>query len=379
MQQEYFGSGSINKLDEILAQENPSKIFLVTGKNSYFSSGAKQKIEPTISSYQYVRFSEFSPNPKIEDIEKGIEIYKREGCDLVIAIGGGSVIDTAKAISVFSVNPKVPTDYIVKGQPLTHPNAPFIAIPTTSGSGSEATHFAVIYINKVKYSLKHKEFLFPDYCIIDPELTHSLSPQITAHTGLDAFSQAIEAYWSVDSTEETKRYAGEAIKLILNNLEITVNNPTSESRIVMAKASNLAGKAINISKTTACHAISYPITSYFGIPHGHAVALTLGEILVYNNSVTEEDCLDLRGIEYVKENMLGLINLLNVFSAEEAKEKIQNLMKNIGLATKLSNLGIESDKDIDIILKNGFNQEKVKNNPRKLTKTELGIILKRIK
>ncbi len=379
MTQEYFGIGSIEKLKEILTKEQPRKIFLVTGNNSYNFSGAKDKIEPLLSSYSYCRFFDFSINPRLEDIKKGIELYREEGCDLVIAVGGGSVIDIAKAVNALAWYEEDPNKYITNELMLTKKGKPIVAIPTTAGTGSEATHFSVVYVDKTKYSLAHKEFLIPDYVIMDPSLTLKLSSYITACTGMDALTQAIEGYWSVNSTEEARTYAEEAIKLSINNIEVAANEPTPESRTAMMKAANLAGKAINISKTTACHAISYPITSYFGVPHGHAVALTLGEMIIYNSQVSEKDCLDNRGIKYAEEMMRQVYNLLRASSAEEANQKIQELMSRIGLKRSLSQLGIKDQKEFDLIIKNGFNPERVKNNPRKLTEEEIKVILEKIK
>jgi alcohol dehydrogenase class IV len=160
---------------------------------------------------------------------------------------------------------------------------PLIAIPTTSGTGTEATCFAVVYIDKTKYSLKHSSIL-PDYTIIDPTLTHAMPPLVTAATGMDALAQAIESYWGVKSTHESQAYAREAITLTLAYLKAACQNEV-EARDAMSRAANLAGKAINLTETTACHAVSYPITSYFNVPHGHAVALTLASMFGYINNL----------------------------------------------------------------------------------------------
>ena len=142
----------------------------------------------------------------------------------------------------------------------------------------------------------------------------------------------------------------------------------------MAEAAFLSGKAINIAKTTACHAISYPITSYFGVPHGHAVSLTVGAMLKYNSKVTESDALDKRGTSYVRQIIGEIVELFDLRSVEEVGDKIHALMENIGLSIKLSDLKIKTE-NIEVIIKNGFNPDRVKNNPRKLTKKRLRSIL----
>ena len=369
-QKEIIGKGTIAKLKEILSERKLNNIFLVTGKSSYEKSGAKDAIEPILSDYKVTHFSDFEVNPKVKDIEKGMEIFKKNNCDFVIAVGGGSVMDIAKSINILASNEGNPTEYIKNQKNIENKGKVLVAVPTTSGSGSEATRSAVVYIDKTKYSLDH-EFIIPDYTIVDSQLTMNLPKHITASAGMDALSQAIESYWCIDSTEESKDYARKAIKLIMGNLIDAVDNPTRESREAMAEASFLAGKAINISRTTACHAIAYPITSYFGVPHGHAVALTLAQMLVYNSKVTEKDILDKRGINYVHETLKEIAGLIGADDIQDANKRITSLMEEIGLKTRLSEIGVKTDEDIEIIIKNGFNPQRVNNNPRLLTEETL--------
>lgn len=377
-QKEYFGMGSIEHLKDILSQEKPNHIFLVCGKESYRLSGAEEKIIPQLEGYKVTEFADFSSNAKLEDIEKGLKSFRSSYCDLTLAVGGGSSLDLAKAITILAPLPEKPEDYIRNKTAIQPRKVPFIAVPTTAGTGSEATHFATIYIGKTKFSLTHPSLL-PNYAIINPGFTFSLSKQTAASTGMDVLAQAMESYWSVLSTEESKRYASEAITLILSNLEKAVCNPDTESKMAVSRAANLSGKAINISFTTACHAISYPITSYFNVPHGHAVALTLPEMILYNSDVSEKDCLDKRGAEYVQKMLEDINYLFGVKSPEEVKKRIELLIDNIGLQRKLSLLGITTDSDLNVILKNGFNPERVKNNPRVLTEDDLRRILMAIR
>ena len=152
-QKEYFGFDSIRNLKDILEKENPEKIFLVTGKESYEKSGAKESLSQYLKNYDFVHFNDFSSIPLLEDIKKGINILRKEKCDLVIAIGGGSVIDVAKLTNIFSAQHNEAIDYIKNIQDIKKPGQSLIAIPTTSGSGSEATHFAVIYVGQKKFSI----------------------------------------------------------------------------------------------------------------------------------------------------------------------------------------------------------------------------------
>lgn len=367
----------INKLRNVLDSKNVNNIFLVTGKKSFNSSGAKKLVTPLISKYNTIYFSDFITNPRIEDVNKGIKIFKNSNIDIVIAIGGGSVIDIAKLINFFSAQDYSPLNYIKEKPAGINKTKPLIAIPTTAGTGSEATHFAVLYINKNKYSVAH-DYILPEVAIIDAKFTLNLPPYIIACTGMDALVQAIESCWSVYSTKISKQYAKEAITLIVDNLVKAVKHPTLSIMRAMMRAAHLSGKAINISKTTVCHAISYPITSFFKIPHGHAVALTLSSMLEYNSKVTGKDVLDKRGVKYVKNVINDIQKFLGVNSIACAKNYLDMLMDKIGLKRNLKELGIKSEKNLEIIIKNGFNPDRVKNNPRNLTKVALRNMLKNI-
>ncbi len=364
---EYIGNGEVQRISEIIKKENLKRIFLVTGKNSFEKSGAKDSIEKILfrDNVMFTRFHNFSPNPKIHEIRNGYEIFKRQGnSDLILAVGGGSAIDVAKTIKYLYYEE-------VRKKIL------LLAMPTTAGSGSEATYFIVYYKGKKKQSEGSPGITLPDYVICDPDFSKTLPPKIMASTGIDALGQAIESYWSINSTQKSKKYSKKAIRLSINNLENAVNNKDLESISNLIVAANLAGKAINITKTTACHSLAYPITSYFNIPHGHAVGLTLGEMLMFNSNITPKDCLDKRGYKYVKKNIRDIVTILGCKNPEEVPIKISLLMKLIGLETKFSEWGM-TKKDLELIIKEGFNTERVKNNPRVLTGKSLRRILGKV-
>jgi alcohol dehydrogenase class IV len=369
----YAGYGSHKELRTILQARSPQNIFFVIGRDSYSLSGAQSLVGDILKDYNHIVFSNFEVNPKLEDITKGIELFKYNGCDFVIGIGGGSVIDLAKSVS-FIATQKGDTAKIVRSESeVSSREITSLIIPTTAGTGSESTHFSVVYINKEKFSLAHISIV-PDYAILDPTFTEKLPPYITACTGMDALCQGIESFWSVKSSDESREYSKKAIELSLENIKKAVNNPDKNSREKMLFASNYSGRAINIAQTTIAHAVSYPFTAYFNIPHGHAVALTLPHFIEFNSQVDADSVQDIRGLSFVKQRMSELIERIGEASALDAKNKILSIMNNIGLETKLSNLGF-SEKDIDIVIKNGFNPQRVKNNPRILTENQLRKLL----
>lgn len=363
---EYFGVGSINKLTGILKELKPSKIMLITGKSSYVKSGAKEKIGEL---YNVIHYEHSAPLLDIKEVKTLINKYEDFQPDLIIGVGGGSVIDLSKIISMLKTNDISIDDYLV-GKDFEQRGVKLIAIPTTAGTGSEGTHFAVMYKNKVKHSITSR-FMKPDYAIIDPSLTYSMPKNLTATTGLDALCQGIESYWSINSTKKSRSYAKKAIDLAIKNLPKSVNEPTNESRKAMSESALMSGKGINISKTTASHAFSYPLTSFFGVPHGHAVALTIPYVLEFNYKVNESDCNDQRGVDFVKEKVEEIISLTG------GKKGLIKFVKSLGLEVKLSNLGIKKS-DFKLIIKNGFNPQRVKNNPRVINKEDFHKILEEI-
>ena len=368
-----IANGSVGRVRAVLDQLRARSIFLVTHMIAYQNSGAEAKLAPILSNRHVVRFTDFEPNPKLQEAERALELLKTNPCDVVLAVGGGSAIDMAKLVCVFAAQ-QAPPQEIIAGLPHLKPKQlPLIAVPTTAGTGSEATHFAVVYVDDKKYSIAHPSLL-PDFAMVDPELTYDLPGDLTAVSGLDALCQGIESLWSVQSTEESRRFARKAVRWAWNNLETAVHRPTPQSRFAMCQASHLAGRAINISKTTAPHALSYSITSRCGIPHGHAVALTMGPILIYNSQVSSVDIGDSRGVAYVRDTMKEILDILGCRTPEEACQKIFHLMESIGCSTRLRTLNLSSSELRKHIAEN-VNLERLENNPRTLGKEQVNQLL----
>jgi alcohol dehydrogenase class IV len=365
----YLDKPFSESLSEIISKHNPKRVLLVTGKESFVHSGAKEICDQLLRAHEVCIFDNFSPNPKLEDIEKGIAMMRETSPDLVLAIGGGSAIDIAKSIAILAVHDENPAVYIQGEAPLTEKGVMVVAVPTTAGTGAEATHFAAVYIGPKKYSLAQAHMM-PDYAIVDSALTHSLSPRQTALSGVDALCQAIESMWSIHSTDESKEYAAEALELILSNLRKAVLDPDRSSRSALARAAHLAGRAINISKTTACHAMSYALTVQFGIPHGQAVSLTLPQLLRFNDSVSSDDVMDTRGVAYVQSVLANIKTFLGSQSIDEAVCVYEKLIKDIDLSLRLSDFGVEKEHIEGLV--EAMSIERAGNNPRRFTKADAG-------
>ena len=374
----YSEKNSLYEIRNILSQERPNSILLIRGNDSYENSGAKSFIELQLDGYNFVNLSGFKKNSFSQDIERTIDVIKQENVDFIIGVGGGVVMDIAKASSLLH-NEKENIEDFVNGKikPKGN-NIKRLLIPTTAGTGAEITPFSVIYIDKTKYSLAHPT-MSPEYVILAPELTLTLGKYETASTGCDALSQAIESFWSVNATEESKEYSREAIHLALDNLSGAVNNPNLENRTAMLKSSHLAGKAISIAKTTAAHSLSYPFTFYHDISHGHAVMLTLPYFFEINQYIDEQNIQKKEGftVEYAKKTFDDLLKILDVKNAMDAKNKLISLMDEIGLERSLRKLGISED-GLQVIVNNGFNPQRVVNNPAVITQETVWKILKKI-
>ena len=366
-QSEHFGNDSLKNISEIISIHNAKKILLVTGKKSFEISGSEEKLSQFLKNVDLERFFDFEVNPNIEDVKTGVNIINSFKPDLIIAIGGGSVIDIAKLINIFAVHvhkQKDIYDFVNKSSSVSKRGLPLIAIPTTSGTGSEATHFAVVYIGTKKYSFAH-EYLLPNYAIIDPTLSYSSPSYIKACSALDALSQSIESFWAVGSSEESRSYSRRAIKLILSSIELAVNKNDLKAMNNMAIAANFAGKAINISKTTAAHALSYPITKYLNIPHGHAVALTLGKFFVINSKYSLNELNDKRGIEYFEKIIEEVNGFFECSDSEMTCTKWYQLMENLSLENDLKSIFREANIEFGSIA-NDINLERLNNNPVKI-------------
>ena len=259
MQMMFEGFGSFAKLESIIQKMKANKIFVVDGLNS-------EELVAMLPSNS-IFFRDFTPNPNDEEVIKGISLFEEENCDLILSIGGGSAIDVAKCINVLNFN---------DGGLLEKVRCKHVTIPTTAGTGSESTSFAVMYKNGEKLSIEHQGML-PECVILDPNFLETLPMYHKKSTLLDALCQGIESLWAKGATDKSKRYARETIELILNHMDDYIAGNKESARHVL-KAANLSGKAINISKTTAAHAMSYKLSEKFGVAHGQAVAILLPHV-----------------------------------------------------------------------------------------------------
>lgn len=355
-------------LDQYFRHQAPKKILLVCGNSvSPLKIGKYFKTLENRLGIPVVLFQEFTPNPVYESVKQAVIRFKEEGCDMIVAAGGGSTMDVAKCIKLYA--PLDPERNFLK-QKIQPSEIPLLVIPTTAGTGSEATRFAVIYFQGEKQSITH-EACMPNAVMLDASLLESLPLYQRKATCMDAFCHALESCWSVNSTEESRGYAKEAIGLIMEySSGYLENQRIANGKMLMA--AHLAGKAINISQTTAGHALCYKLTSLYGIAHGHAAALCVTEVWRYMLEHPEE-CIDVRGKAHLEQMFLEIADAMKCGSAKNAFACFETMVKKWNLEIRRNSEEVAWE---DLV--NHVNPERMKNNPVRLTKEVIDGIYHRI-
>lgn len=340
------------ELDNYIQENGFKTVFLVCDDSLRFLRIKEyfDKVEKRLS-IRLVYFSDFTPNPLYESVVKGVKLFNDESCDAIFAVGGGSAMDVAKCIKLYS-NMDHSVNYLNQG--IVPNDIPLLAVPTTAGTGSEATRYAVIYYEGEKQSVADYSCI-PSTVMMDATVLKTLPEYQKKSTMLDALCHAIESYWSVNSTDESKVYSREAIQLIMANKDSYLANQ-DEGNANMLKAANVAGKAINITQTTAGHAMCYKLTSLYGIAHGHAAALCLSKLWPYMVDNTDK-CIDTRGKDYVQGNFRDIANAFGYNDAKDAVALFDDLLKELGFNNPKAD-----EKDYEI-LSSSVNPVRLKNNP----------------
>ena len=276
------GAGSIYRIPQILQKEGKKKVLIVTTAG-FIRRGSLKKLFGEFEKYQikYAVFSEVLPDPTTECIEQAVTKYKEERCEAIIAVGGGSVIDCSKALGARIARPKKPLQKMQGLLKVMKKIPDIYAVPTTAGTGSEATAGAVITEGRSHYKFTVLDLsLVPKYAVLDPQLTCSLPPSITAVTGMDALTHAVEAYTNCFCSPATRKKAKDAVKLVYENLLLVYENGNNvTARENMLLASYYAGAAINNNFIGYIHAIAHGIGGLYGVTHGKANAVVMPYVL----------------------------------------------------------------------------------------------------
>ena len=302
---------------EYLLQSGAKTILLVCSRSAMrLPVAAFLERFQTETGVRIVPFSDFRPNPLYESVAAGVELFRREGCELIFAVGGGSAMDVAKCIKLYA-NMSPEENYL--RQTIVPNDIPLLAMPTTAGTGSEATRYAVIYYNGEKQSVTD-ESCIPGAVLLDPSCLKTLPPYQKKATMCDALCHAVESFWSVNSTEESRALSLAAIRAVTENMDGYLAN-TDAGNAGMLLAAHTAGRAINITQTTAGHAMCYKLTSLFGCAHGHAAMLCVRVLypwMVRNVS----RCTDPRGEAALRAALDGIAAGLGCADAAAGAERL---------------------------------------------------------
>ncbi|MGQ9609117.1 MAG: iron-containing alcohol dehydrogenase [bacterium] len=373
-----FGRGRLSEIGK-LSSLFGKRVMLVTYKDI---SGIESTIEKTIGflrdmDISFIQYSEVVPDPPTEIINNGAEIALQNDIDLLIGLGGGSAIDTAKAIAVVAFNGGDAWDYMA-----CNPNCktfqnslPVLAVPTTSGTGSEVTAVAVLTskLAKTKGSVVNPA-IFPKVAIVDPELSSTMSPGLTASTGLDAFGHAMEAYISVRATPFVERMAPEAMRLIWKYLPLAYEDGSNFlARANMAYASMLAGMMLAQSGAIGVHAVSQALGAYLKISHGIGVAIATPFFLKYNRQDASE-----KYIKIAEELGITKENESNEDYIDHFINKIEDFIEMFNISTSLRD--ISKDVNLDELTQNAMSNAplSLNNNPRKIAYEDMKSIISAI-
>lgn len=370
-----FGINKALKLDELLEPLGVSKVFIVTGKHVEKEMSFQNVIESLqTKGYACTVYSDTVADPPIDVCDAAADYLKQTECEAIIAIGGGSVIDTAKAMSMLVTNSGSVKEYLFGGtKSVEKKGLPLIAVPTTAGSGSEVSAASVITDeeNDIKLSVTH-EYLMPMYAVIDPVMQVGMPASLTASTGMDALTHALEAYVSLNANLMSDMYAEKAMRLIGKNLRTAVFQPSNiEARTNMALASTLAAVAFVNGGLGAVHGIAQAMGGIAHVPHGVANAMLLPHVLEVNVRGNIEKFSNIA--EFLGEDTTGLSKR---DAADLAIKAVSKLASDLRIPSSLQEVGVTPDM-YDTIVKGTMEYRLLAVNPVKITEQDVYSILEK--
>jgi len=362
-----FGNGSIKQLGEHVKALGGSKV-LIVGDPGVVQAGVVERLAAPLQAagIPYLTFSEIQADPDIESVEKGTAVAKAEGCDLIVGVGGGSSLDTAKAIGIMMTNPGHIRDYVGINK-VTRKGAPVIAVPTTAGTGSEVTIWSVLSDRqqRVKVSVG-SPYNCPTLALCDPELTVTLPPHVTAATGMDALTHALESYVNKATQPISEAMSVQAMRLIARSLRLAVvQGDNLQARYDMLLASLIAALAFNPTRLGLAHALAMPLGAQFHIPHGVVNAILLPEVMQFNLIGNLRKFAEIAAIFGEKVEQLSERE-----AAERAVAAVRQLKRDVGITQTLSDYGVKEEL-LDPVVEEAMLSGNVPVNPRKPTLEDL--------
>ena len=372
----YFGAGARKELPAVLERMGLHKA-LVCSDKGLIKVGTTKMVTDVLdeASFPYEIYSEIKPNPTVTNVQQGVEAFKASGADCLIAIGGGSSMDTSKGIGIVANNPEFADVVSLEGcAPTKHKSVPIIAMPTTAGTGAEVTINYVIIDEERKAKMVCVDPNdIPAVAIVDPELMYSLPKSLTAATGMDALTHAIEGYITKGAWVMSDMYELQAIKMIAENLPLAVEEPTNPvGREGMALAQYIAAQAFSNVGLGLVHGMAHPMGSLHDIPHGVANALLLPTIMEFNMPTRIEKY----GV--IAQHMgVDTTGMTPEQAAQAAVDAVRALSVRVGIPQRLSDLGI-TEQDIPALAKQAIADVCTPGNPRDVTIEDITALYKKV-
>ena len=366
----YYGAGSRSVLADEIKKRGLKKVFIVTDKD-LLKFGVVEKVTSVLDAakIEYTIFSNVKQNPTVAQVKEGVVAFSLSNADAIVAIGGGSPIDTAKGIGIISNNPEFADVVSLEGVADTkNKSVPIIALPTTAGTAAEVTiNYVITDEENVKKMVCVDPNVIPVLSIVDAELMLSLPPSLTAATGMDALTHAIEGYITKGAWEMSDMFELKAIEMIAKHLPVVVKNPSDVvARDGMAVAQYIAGMGFSNVGLGLVHGMAHPLGAYYDIPHGVANALLLPIVMEYNTESSIAKYVDIARAMGIKVDHLSLAD-----AAQAAVDAVKNLAIEVGIPEKLQLLNVK-EEDLERLSQSAFEDVCTPGNPREV---KLGDIL----
>ena len=371
------GHGAIERLPDLLRSMRAERALLISGRTSFAASGAARILPLLERVVSLRRWDEHRPNPTAGDIATGLTAANAHRPDVIIGVGGGSTLDTAKLVAALVAvddgSDVERVERLIRRHEVAEArDVRLILVPTTSGSGAQVTHFATVYIGTIKHSVAGAALL-PDRIVLDPALAMSGSVHQRAVSGIDALAQAMESLWAVGGDERSRTDAEAAIRLLLPALVPFAHHPDPATAEAMASGSQLAGEAINRSRTTIPHALSYALTQQVGLAHGHAVAHTLPTVLARHLAAEAGSLVGVTPSEH-RRHMGRLLDALGVADRDAGILRIEEVVQDLGLRDPERSGHTVIAAQVDALVRS-FDPVRAGNNPVRFTREDLRAIL----
>ena len=359
----YHGAGAINAIPDEIKNRGFKKIFVASDPD-LIKFGITAKVTDLLDAagIEYCIFSDIKANPTIENVQSGVEAFKASGADCIVAIGGGSSMDTAKAVGIIITNPEFADVRSLEGySPTKNPSVPIIAVPTTAGTAAEVTVNYVItdVQNKRKFGCVDGHDI-PIVAVVDPDMMATMPAGLTAATGLDALTHAIEGYITKAAWELSDMFHIKAIEIISRSLRAAVNNDP-EGRNDMALAQYIAGMGFSNVGVGVDHSMSHTLSAYYDMPHGVACATLLPAVMEYNAEATGEKYREIARAMGVK----GVDEMTQAEYRKAAIDAVSKLAEDVGI--KISLKGVVKEEDVHQLSIDAYNDACRPSNPREVT------------